>query len=113
MRMPLIAALLSVSLSTAFSAQSKNHLDGIIKITEVSTKTGDILGEYRGKRVDLQCFTKNSDCVAPELRSYFLVMLGAGQGDYMDCEDDVELYSIDKEGRPGKKLGQYCAHLGN
>ena len=99
--------------SIAAFAQRKDEAQGRIVVDEVLKNTYQIRGAYDGKRVELFCFPSLSDCVLPELGTYLLVTLPAGKGDYMDCRHDVELYSMDKTGKPVNKIGQYCALMGD
>ena len=110
-----IEVLLAILLSIASLAQTKNHMGNVLEVREVSTKTGApmIEGEYNGNKIELECFASHSDCIAPELGSYLLVMLPSRKGAYMDCRHNIELYSINKLGKADKKIGQYCANMGD
>lgn len=107
--------LFAVSLLCSISlyALPKDKTNDKVVVKEVSKTQYLIEGEYDGERIELSCFPTRSDCVLPDLGTYLLVTLPAGEGDYMDCRHDVELYSMDKTEKPLKKLGQYCASMGD
>jgi hypothetical protein len=112
-RVKVFLVLFCALMSTAAFAQRKDETQGRMVVDEVLNNTYQIRGAYDGKRVELDCFPKHSDCVLPELGTYLWITLPAGKGDYMDCSHDGELYSMDKTGKPVKKIGQYCAIMGD
>ena len=66
-----------------------------------------LVGQLDGRTVDLICYNTAPECVVAKAAEYLMADAPADKYTYTDCFN-VYLYTSDKNGGRGDKIGLYC-----